>query len=92
MNVKSKNTVSRNMKPGEYISRTSKPISKVATAALKVRSKGISAVRAELALISASYANCVGESFDALRAQASELIASINFSCRDAEKELQRRK
>lgn len=77
---------------GEFISRTQKPISKVATAALKVRSKGISAVRGELALVSASYANCVGESFEYLRAQAVELIASLNFSCRDAEKELQRRK
>ena len=82
----------KQLRDGEYISRTQKPISKVATAALKVRSKGISAVRGELALISASYANCVGESFEYLRAQAGELIASLNFSCRDAEKELQRRK
>ena len=82
----------KQLRDGEYISRTQKPISKVATAALKVRSKGISAVRGELSLVSASYASCVGESFEALRAQASELIASLNFSCRDAEKELQRRK
>ena len=80
------------LKEGEFISRTQKPISKVATDALKQRVKGISAVRGAIALTVAGYTMCAGESFETLRDQAKELISAMNFSQRDAEKELARRK
>ena len=82
----------KQLQDGEFISRTQKPISKIAASALKQRTKGISSVRGELAVINSSYSHVVGESYDALRDQAKELISSLNFSCRDAEKELARRK
>jgi hypothetical protein len=82
------------MQEGEFISRTQKPISKVAEAALKQRVKGISAVRGAIALTVASYDKLEPDSayYEAMRTNARELISSMNFSQRDAEKELARRK
>ena len=79
----------RQLKPGEFISRTQKPISKISTAALQVRAKGITMLRAALAL---SRLSVIETGFESYREQSTDLIAAMNFSVRDAEKELQRRK
>jgi hypothetical protein len=81
------------LKEGEFVSRTQKPISKIAEAALKQRVKGISAVRGAIALTVATYDKVEADAdYEVLRTNARELISAMNFSQRDAEKELARRK
>lgn len=74
---------------GEFISRTQKQIGRVSTDALKVRTNGITQLRAEIVASVAGYAECKDEqSFEDQRSVTKELISAMNVSCRDAEKEL----
>ena len=80
----------KTLRPGEFISRTQKPIRNIDTNILEIRIHGISVTRKALTLVPYESASNE-EAFDACRAVARDIIASMNYSIQDCVKELKSR-
>lgn len=86
-----KQTKAKALRPGEFRSRTQMPIGALTKSVLKVRAEGIRAVRKYLnESIVGNYSafDVDSKEFEALRNLARQLIASMNFSVAECNKEL----
>ena len=76
----------------EYRSRTQMPIQRIKASALMLRETGITRVKDVIQAVSHDVANVIGVDSATMREYARHLIASMNYSVSQAQKELKRRK
>lgn len=76
----------------EYRSRTQMPIQRVKQFALLLRETGITQVKQEIKAVSHNAVNMGEEDSATMRDYARHLIASMNYSVSQVQKELKRRK
>lgn len=76
----------------EYRSRTQMPIQRIKASALMLRETGITRVKEAIYAVSYDAANVSGEDSVNMRDYARHLIASLNYSVSQVQKELKRRK
>jgi len=76
----------------EYRSRTQMPIQRVKQFALLLRETGITQVKQEIEAVSHNAVNMGGVDSATMREYARHLIASLNYSVSQVQKELKRRK
>lgn len=76
----------------EYRSRTQMPIQRIKASALMLRESGITRVKEVIEAVSHDAANASGEDSATMREYARHLVASMNYSVSQVQKELKRRK
>lgn len=76
----------------EYRSRTQMPIQRIKESALRVRETGIARIKEVIEAVSHDATNESGEVSAIMRDYARHLIASMNYSVSQVQKELKRRK
>lgn len=76
----------------EYRSRTQMPIQRIKASALMLREIGITEMKEEIETVSYNAANMSGGDSAKMRDDVRHLIASLNYSVSQVQKELKRRK